>query len=324
MKREPKQHRAAWTRADLERLRREWPKCKNTAKLAAALGRTLPAAKLRARKLALRRPVRWTRAEDATLRRVVFEGYGARAIRAALPGRTAAAVDKRRTELGLCGVPQGHCTTSQAIALAGVVLSERHARSVLRRYGVRAVHRVGITGLRHRVPKHLFVCFDSHDAMTALRQHAHTASVGDLARVVGIARQNMRAWLKAAGLYPRERVGRPVRFDWCVAARAIAGRSGATAERILQTAVRMRLAPDTVLVALDEGEDLGLREGVPGRLPSGAAGNSEFKKIETKRQSPGAAGSRATKAPENPRNYAAPRRAGNVHLNGRSGQLRSA
>jgi hypothetical protein len=95
--------------------------------LAARLGRSTGALRLRAAKLGLYRPdrrARWSHGEDAALRDGYDSGLSCREIARELPGRTLAAVAARARKLGL-GHPRRLLTVAGRLGLPSNALATR-------------------------------------------------------------------------------------------------------------------------------------------------------------------------------------------------------
>lgn len=301
-------HRTPWTKADLLRLRREWPTTKDTRKLVRSFGRTYDAVRMLARRMGLCRQRAWTRQEDATLRRVLAEGYAPRSIRTALPGRTAAAIRWRRVMLGISAVPQGFCGITEALKEAGLALDYRSARRVLRTRGVLPTLRPGIGALKGAKLGVRRELFDACEAVEAFVWYRESAHVGMAAKALGVTAQTVRKWLQVAGRYP-EHVSSQPRFLWTDLARWLADRAQATPERILRTAVRMGLAPESV-----HPDRRGLRLGHVQALPQQPANPAVKGDARLSKSEPDDA--------KKPRKHAPSVRCGNSPLNARADQPR--
>jgi hypothetical protein len=104
----------------------------------------------------------------------------------------------------------------------------------------------GVGGLRGSVTEPWQIV-DEGDAVEALRAWRESATTPALSRVLGVARVTVRRWMLLAGLYPQAEGRAHPRWPWRDAAEALASRVGASPEAVLRTAVRMRLAPASVL-----------------------------------------------------------------------------
>lgn len=231
----------AWTDEHDEVLRDAYARGLDLEGAARRLGRTRQSLVMRAKVLGLRYPhgSAWTPKEDATLRRLAEEGYGARALREALFPRTGPAIYMRLKALGYCGVRRGHARPTDLAREIGC--SPAGLRALLHELGVASIGALGFTSLLHsRSTRH--EDFDHDDARRALLLHKQALSVRRASALLGVDHRAVTRALGAAGLLdPSVGRGSRHRIDWAaglVALGPLLEQIGATPEQVLAEALR--------------------------------------------------------------------------------------